>query len=986
MEYINELKRNSQLWKKILGEKVYCELMRNASKEIVFPNIEEIKIIEPYYQAALLQHDRIIFEQSNNICFKNFYTVFIKTAILYWETGNRGCILEYKESIINSVLKNIYTVPIRVLINEIHNLKGKNLLKGQNKRQEYEYYNNHFLKNACYIDDLCRTYPEMKRLLFLQIYQTVKFLWKIEFLLYKDKIFLVNEFFNGEEFSAITKIYIGLSDSHKKGETVTKIVLDNGKAVIYKPHGLYKEKLFQKNYTKFLRIMGLGKREIKISDFKEYGWEEYIERKECKNINEVDRYFLRMGILLFLCYLMNASDIHSENIIAEGEFPILVDLETFPGVRIRRAPQNVEEKALEEMENSVLSTGILPVLTWGALGEGIVVSALHNERERAPFKSPIICNTDSSDIHIEYVRKELQIGSRLPIYNNKEVNVTKYQNRICEGFRMAYYVMLIKKKNIISEFSRFFETESRIVLRHTQLYSMLLNMSFHQKFLEDPVKRYLFLCVLEKYQDFAGAIEYEKNALLQMNIPIFYSTGKDTNIYDGNDYGYDVLNEKSSYIQWKKYIKKLGLLDLNKQCKLIELSLALLENNEVIINNSQHNKITIQNEIKENTERVLEYIYETAIICEDKKEIIWCGEKFLNDKFWSIASIGKDLYDGLAGMAVCLAIILKRKIVDCRTEFLSMIINSLFQHTETSLKSTKPLKNQFLGAFLGESSVMHGYVLLYEIYGDNIFLEYAQKHSRIVSTLASNSKNLDFISGTAGLIVVLIKLYTYTGKTEYINRAIELGERIWEKAEKQQKGYGIPIYEKKCIAGLAHGSSGYILAYAYLLNATDMKRYYNRIQLLMEFENSLYSEIKENWLDLRSDEPEGSDITAWCNGAAGILLSRMKLREIAWFRQDEIVKEDIEKCLVAIIKNQNMQSTCLCHGLAGNYWILNLYLKKFPNKKIIMERDKLLGQILNRLRNRNSMLAKEKYSVSLMTGITGIILSLNISDDINILS
>ena len=154
----------------------------------------------------------------------------------------------------------------------------------------------------------------------------------------------------------------------------------------------------------------------------------------------------------------------------------------------------------------------------------------------------------------------------------------------------------------------------------------------------------------------------------------------------------------------------------------------------------------------------------------------------------------------------------------------------------------------------------------------------------------------------------------------------------------------------------------------------------------MEFENSLYSEIKENWLDLRSDEPEGSDITAWCNGAAGILLSRMKLREIAWFRQDEIVKEDIEKCLVAIIKNQNMQSTCLCHGLAGNYWILNLYLKKFPNKKIIMERDKLLGQILNRLRNRNSMLAKEKYSVSLMTGITGIILSLNISDDINILS
>jgi lantibiotic modifying enzyme len=55
---------------------------------------------------------------------------------------------------------------------------------------------------------------------------------------------------------------------------------------------------------------------------------EVVEYLPCQNQEEIKRYYQRAGQLLCLLYVLGANDCHNENLIACGEYPVLVDLET----------------------------------------------------------------------------------------------------------------------------------------------------------------------------------------------------------------------------------------------------------------------------------------------------------------------------------------------------------------------------------------------------------------------------------------------------------------------------------------------------------------------------------------------------------------------------------------------------------------------------------------------------------------------------------
>ena len=48
----------------------------------------------------------------------------------------------------------------------------------------------------------------------------------------------------------------------------------------------------------------------------------------CASEEEIRRYYRRTGHLLCLVYALNGSDFHYENLIADGEHPVPIDLET----------------------------------------------------------------------------------------------------------------------------------------------------------------------------------------------------------------------------------------------------------------------------------------------------------------------------------------------------------------------------------------------------------------------------------------------------------------------------------------------------------------------------------------------------------------------------------------------------------------------------------------------------------------------------------
>ena len=62
-------------------------------------------------------------------------------------------------------------------------------------------------------------------------------------------------------------------------------------------------------------------------DKKYYGWCEYVTAKPCQNVKALKRFYKRAGSLLAILHILSGSDIHRENLIAHGEYPVIVDFE-----------------------------------------------------------------------------------------------------------------------------------------------------------------------------------------------------------------------------------------------------------------------------------------------------------------------------------------------------------------------------------------------------------------------------------------------------------------------------------------------------------------------------------------------------------------------------------------------------------------------------------------------------------------------------------
>ena len=134
-----------------------------------------------------------------------------------------------------------------------------------------------------------------------------------------------------ESFPGLWEFTCRKGDTHRGGRSVAKVELDNGTILYYKPHSLDKNI----KYRNFITIYA-EKQEFPAGRYNIYlmipmDGKKKIENIPCKNESEVEHYYFRMGIHLFLGYALGATDLHGENIIAHGEYPVIIDMETYPG-------------------------------------------------------------------------------------------------------------------------------------------------------------------------------------------------------------------------------------------------------------------------------------------------------------------------------------------------------------------------------------------------------------------------------------------------------------------------------------------------------------------------------------------------------------------------------------------------------------------------------------------------------------------------------
>lgn len=971
MNYKEEIESKKEFWETVLGREI-CLTATDNDMILDERKIErEISVLEKIYEETLL-NTKDWAQCGPEGVFSDFFGFFGKIAVEYAGVSSMLQLNDPEENLLSNLYSAIFWIPLRVLIQDIHAKKDRGMFKGTTPEEEYADYQSSFLMDGAYIKKICDDFPEIKQLIFRQIIMVVWQIYRVLRAVERDKKTLIQEFCHGRTFLKIDSIKCGMSDVHNRGQTVAKVCLDNQYILMYKPKELHKDKLFFQLYSNFCEKAELPWREVSILACENYGWEEYINYEGCNNQDELERYFERMGILLFLSYLLDVGDMHGENIIASGEYPVPIDLETVPGYKPYSINETAEQKINDAVRHSVLNTGILSVHLWSDKGKGVILNAFHKgDSIQSPLKHPMVCRPGTSEIHIEYRQGDRKILSSLPVYGGKTANPALYRQAICHGFQRAYMLFLQNKDKYMNIIEGLFAGKSRYLVRHTQQYQMYLQSSYFPEILKSFEKRRLSLHVLDRNAPVTALLQYERNSLLQMDIPVFYIYGNRTTLSDGQGNEYSDYLERTPKDNWLKKAENICMQDMDLQLSFIECSLETLKERRYMSRKCSHQHLEkAASGFKERAKRQIDAI--AAQICcsafiNRKDDISFCIPHIKNTGSYSFDSSGMYLYDGLGGIAVFLAAALKENRCELYAYILKLIVEKLFQYTE-SISKADELKVMGTGAFDGEGSLITAYLTLYLITGDGIFLKYAKMQAEIVGQFWCEETCMDYLSGLSGAIIVFGKLYQLTGETIYLDQAVMMGEEVWKNCEVLERGVGWKIKGNvPPLAGLAHGNSGLLLACGVLLENTGNTVYRERIDRLLIYEDSLLE--NGNWKDLRQSGGNRLCNNAWCHGAAGILLSRLQLKKAGF--SDRAVERDIEYCKQIFLEEREADALCLCQGLSGNYMTLRYFLKDYPDADLEQEMRRLGWRILMQI-ERKQLSAYEKYNPSLMTGLSGI--------------
>ena len=340
---------------------------------------------------------------------------------------------------------------------------------------------------------LFEEYCVIARLLAAAVVQWVGNVREFEKRLFNDLPEIERIFNRQNPLGSAIAIETGLSDPHDGGRTVISVEFSSGLKLIYKPRSLGVESAYF-DFVAWINRFGalLPFRILNILDRGDYGWVEYVEHGSCTSDEEIRRYYRRAGNFLCLVFALNGSDFHFENLIADGEHPVPVDLETIYHHRAKISDgygDDVDEMA-GRLRLSVLATDLLPDPVKVDY-QYFDISALARSEEEEGEAELVVwkhINTDGMDYSYELQRP--QPARNLPKLNGKVAILNDYTKIILRGFEEAYRFLQEKADLLLDEngpLRSMFVHNSRFIYRSTALYSLILRRALHPAHVRDGV-------------------------------------------------------------------------------------------------------------------------------------------------------------------------------------------------------------------------------------------------------------------------------------------------------------------------------------------------------------------------------------------------------------------------------------------------------------------------------------------------------------------
>ncbi|QHS63640.1 lanthionine synthetase LanC family protein [Chitinophaga agri] len=326
--------------------------------------------------------------------------------------------------------------------------------------------------------------------------------------------------------------------------------------------------------------------------------------------------------------------------------------------------------------------------------------------------------------------------------------------------------------------------------------------------------------------------------------------------------------------------------------------------------------------MQEDKQVILQGLYELAarlLPVMDKQQMIYdLGQP----------GVSVDLFNGKAGV-----ILFYLRLAEYDPAYLQVALSA----ADVLLSHPAILQQQYFTLYTGATGLLYLCIVLYEATAYEQYLERAHELAAAFEYGILNQViQDDLISGHAGNLLVLTRLYSYKRKAGLLSLIQRLADRLVAHARIASQGlrWGHLKRSYDCLTGMSHGASG--IGHALL----QVSAYFGDEELLSlalqawAYEMTYYDPDRRNWLDLRLTSTHLqeadvvhwrledfrkyiSDVNAWAHGAAGAGLARLHAWKVTGDPNfAEECEQAITRCLDDLVTLKRGDFT-LCSGYAG---------------------------------------------------------------------
>ncbi|QDQ27897.1 type 2 lantipeptide synthetase LanM [Chitinimonas arctica] len=800
----------------------------------------------------------------------------------------------------------------------------------------------------------------------------------------------------GEAPGALLELSFGAGDSHQGGQTVAIVRCEGGR-VVYKPRSMAVDIALARFIDELAPAHG-ERMTISVPQVLsrgEHGWSKFVPHRYAADDAELRDFYRGIGHWLAVMRLLGGNDLHAENLIAHGGSPVVVDCETLFAPRLQARPSGLGEAGDEAnllVNESVLNVGMLPGRGRSLGWRGVDVSSVGMLPGQQPVLNvPGIVNAGTDDARLGTTTMEMPRSQNHP---SPEPALGTYWPEVLAAFDQLTATLqdLDATGSLRERLKDFEDCRIRFVPRPTETYAEISRMLWHPVSLHKPGPAQDRACHLLATMaiNFLGApsdpavISAEVEDLLEGDIP-FYTAIAGHGVLDGprGTHWLPPCNLVEAVLDgWRS-------ADFELERKVIRASLvsAFIADGwypEDVSILPEHPRLEqLDTRRRAQAARIVAELMAAAIRGKDGTAA-WIAP-IMGVDGWSVQTLENDLYGGSSGVAILLAAYLKEVAagradpVEGLDRLLADVLRSLdlledWVYKEWQRAGTQKMRPLQPGGYIGLGSQIWTRLTLAEWGMDGgEGLRRACELAEMLPAAAAADEVNDLLTGRSGAIVPLLMLARKTGDARYLEMACAIGEQLCARVV--HKGAAVYWTHERWpngIGGFAHGVTGIGWALSWLGRESGRQDFSDMANAAFAFEDSLYDESEQNWLDLR-DLPVKS-VAAWCHGAVGIGLAHLHLDPQL---QDPANRQRIRVAAAAAWRVGFGQNHCPCHGDLGAWELLDraMALDEAPAG---LSREQVMGLILSSIEEHGAIsgIARNTFAPGLLSGLGGVVYQL----------